>query len=53
MEEEKNYRASYLTGFAVKNNGKFSCLGVNISHNEILKYATTMKASWNVKFSGF
>jgi hypothetical protein len=33
--------------------GKFLCLRVKISHNATLKYANTMKASWNITFLGF
>jgi hypothetical protein len=37
-------------------NRKCPCLGVKIRHNvttQPVKYATTMKAAWHVKFVGF
>jgi hypothetical protein len=32
--------------------GKFACFGVKIRKNVTVKYATTTKAAWNVKFVG-
>jgi hypothetical protein len=29
-----------------------ACLGVKINHNATDKYATTVRAAWNVKFVG-
>jgi hypothetical protein len=54
-EHAGRLNTGFFTGFSGKTgfmnmllNGK--CLGVKIDQNDIVKYAISMKAAWNVNF---